>query len=138
LDIGEKRTGVAVSDIYAKIATPVSVIATSDMLSGCPAFKRLLEDYEPATLLVGLPVSLDGSEHAQAARVREIANRLAQATGLPLQFADERLSSAQAKKAMREMGYNERTMRGKLDMIAAALFLQTYLDQAKECLQHHE
>jgi putative Holliday junction resolvase len=137
LDIGEKRTGVAVSDVSGKIATPVSVIATDELLAGGKGFVRVLEDYDPVLVVIGLPVSMDGGEHAQAARVREVARRIGELYGLPYEFTGERLSSKEARQAMREMGHSERTMRGKLDMIAATLFLQAYLDQ-KGCQQNHE
>ncbi|MCL2883829.1 MAG: Holliday junction resolvase RuvX, partial [Coriobacteriia bacterium] len=91
-------------------------------------FRRLLEDYEVDKLLVGLPVSLDGAEHAQAAWVREVAAGIAGLYGLPVGFADERLSSGQAKTVLRSMGYTEKQMRGKLDKTAASIFLQSHLD----------
>ncbi|MDR3308040.1 MAG: Holliday junction resolvase RuvX [Coriobacteriales bacterium] len=132
LDIGEKRTGIAVSDAAAKIATPISVLATSEVLANSTAFRRIIEDYEPGLLCCGLPLSLLGEENAQAAGTRETAQQVARQTGLPLVFQDERLSSTEAKRILRESGYSERTMRGKIDMIAASLVLQAYLDGRRE------
>ena len=73
-------------------------------------------------------MTLAGEEGPQAARVREQAERVAAACGLPLEFEDERLSSAEAKRILREQGLSERAMRGKVDMVAASLFLQAWLD----------
>lgn len=56
------------------------------------------------------------------------ARTIAQACGLPLEFVDERLSSAEAKRILRQEGYSEKSMRGRVDMVAASLFLQTWLD----------
>jgi len=92
-------------------------------------FRRILEDWEPEVLLCGLPKTLGGEEGPQAARVRKVAQAIAQRTELPLEFTDERLSSQEAKRSLREKGLTERQMRGKVDMIAASIFLQTWLDE---------
>ena len=128
LDIGEKRVGVAVSDPAGAVATPLCVLATSDVLSNSAPFRRILEDWEPELLICGLPKSLDGSEGPQASRIRQVADTISKSTGLSVVFVDERLSSREAKRILREEGYNEKSMRGKVDMIAASLFLQAYLD----------
>ena len=96
-----------------------------------PSFKRVLEDWEPEALLSGLPYSLDGTLGSQAKRIQRQARAIAQACELPLYFCDERLSSAEAKRSLREKGIDEKGMRGKVDMIAASLFLQAWLDS--EC-----
>ena len=88
----------------------------------------VLEDWEPELLLCGLPKTLSGGEGPQAQRVRQFANDVSVKTGIPLEFADERLSSAEAKRSLREKGLSEKAMRGKVDMIAASLFLQAWLD----------
>lgn len=127
-DIGDVRCGVAVSDPAGKVASPVCVLPTKEVLSNAKAFRRTMEDWEPEHLLFGLPVSLDGQENAQAAHIRSMAVSIADITGLGYSFADERLSSSEAKRTLREMGYDEKSMRGKVDMIAAGIFLQTWLD----------
>jgi putative Holliday junction resolvase len=130
LDIGEKRVGVAAGDTEAKIAIPVSIISASEVMAGGAAFRRVLEDYEPELLVVGLPLSLDGGEHQQARRVRQAAERIGKMCGLPVVYQDERLSSAEARRSLREAGWTEREMRGKIDMVAASLILRAYLDAA--------
>lgn len=132
LDIGKVRTGVAVSDPKGRVASPVCVIATADMRAGGALWQRTLEDWEPELLVAGLPRSLDGSESAQTKRVRAIAEEVAAAADLPLEFVDERLSSQEAKRILHEEGLSEREMRGKVDMIAASLFLQAWLDESSE------
>ena len=128
LDIGEKRTGVACGDTVSKIAIPTSTLNTADILKNPERLRAVAEEHEAELLLVGLPVSLDGQENSQAKRIRELAEAVAQILALPLVFQDERLSSAEAKRYLREAGYTERQMRGKIDMIAASLVLRTYLD----------
>ena len=129
LDIGEVRVGVAVSDPGERVASPVCVLPAAEVASGAKSFRRLLEDWEPELLLCGLPLTLAGEEGPQAARVRKVSSQVSAATGRPVAFADERLSSAAAKRSLREKGYDERAMRGKVDMIAASLFLQAWLDE---------
>lgn len=129
LDIGKVRTGIAVSDPQGRLASPVCVLATSDVQTNAPSWKRVLEDWEPDMLLAGLPFSLNGGETAQTKQARTIAEALAQTCGLPLHFTDERLSSVEAKRSLHEMGETEMSMRGKVDMIAASIFLQAWLDE---------
>ena len=128
LDIGEKRIGVAVSDPSGTVATPLTVLDAPSVLGDGVALVRIVEDYEAELLVAGLPVSLAGEEGPQAARVRRAAERLAGLVGLPLAFADERLTSVEASRRMREAGADERRQRGSKDMVAAAILLQAYLD----------
>jgi len=128
LDLGEKRTGVAVSDQAGIIAQPLDVVPTSELMNKAASFKRLLEDYEVERLIVGLPISLDGSEQPQAARIRSQAEQLETLYKLPLEYVDERFSSKEAKRVLRQLGYSEKEMRAKTDRIAASIVLQTWLD----------
>ena len=128
LDIGEKRIGIAISDPDETVASPIAVLPTNEVLAGARSFKTLLSDWEPELLLAGLPHTLAGEEGPQAERIRACAQEIARACSLPLEFADERLSSQEAKRSLREKGLSEKAMRGKVDMIAASLFLQAWLD----------
>ncbi len=128
LDIGEVRIGVAASDASGSVASPVKVLPAQEVLQNARSFRRILEDYEPELLLCGRPLTLAGEEGPQAGRVMEQARGIAASCGLPLEFADERLSSREAKRILREQGYDERSMRGRVDMVAASLFLQSWLD----------
>lgn len=128
LDIGDVRCGIAVSDPAGRVASPVCVLPAAEVAAHTASFRRVLEDWEPDELLFGLPLTLSGEEGPQAAHVREVAQAVQKSTGLPGAFADERLSSKEAKRELRQMGYDERTMRGKVDMVAAAIFLQAQLD----------
>ena len=128
LDIGETRIGVAVSDPTGSVATPLAVIDARKALGDGQELRRLAQDYEVELLVAGLPLSLDGGEGPQAVRVRGAAERLAAFTGLPLEFTDERLSSTEARRSMTAAGVSDRDKRGSVDMVAAAIFLQSYLD----------
>ena len=128
LDIGEVRVGVAVCDPGERVASPVCVLPAAEVLACAKTFRRVLEDWEPELLLCGLPLTLAGEEGPQAERIRAAAAQISATCGIPHAFADERLSSAAAKRSLREKGLSEKQMRGKVDMIAASVFLQAWLD----------
>ena len=128
LDIGEKRVGIAVSDPGERVASPVAVLPADEVRANAKSFQRVIEDWEPELLLCGLPKTLAGEEGPQAERVRAFAAEVQRAVDLSIEFADERLSSSEAKRSLREKGLSEKAMRGKVDMIAASLFLQAWLD----------
>lgn len=133
LDIGEKRIGVAVSDPTRTVATPVAVLDARTVLGDGVALERVLEDYDDVDeIVVGLPRSMDGSEGPQAARVRAAAERIAGLTGRTVRFVDERLSSKEAERRMAESGADSRARRGSVDMVAASILLQAYLDAGGE------
>ena len=135
LDIGAVRVGVAVCDPAERVASPVCVLPSDEVRAGAKSFKRLLEDWEPELLLCGLPYTMAGEEGPQAQSIRQFAAQVAKHSGLPVEFTDERLSSSQAKRSLREKVLSEKEMRGKVAMIAASLFLQAWLDTRRTSLE---
>lgn len=131
LDIGGTRTGIAVSDRTGRVAMPLKVLPASEVENMARTFRMIIEDHEPDVLVCGLPQTMAGEEGPQAERIRAIAERVARACDLPLEFIDERLSSSEAKRVLREQGLSEKQMRGKVDMISASLFLQAWLDSQR-------
>ena len=138
LDIGGARTGIAVSDRTGSVAIPLKVLPAAEVEQVSRSFRYILEDHEPDIIVCGLPQTMAGEEGTQAKRIRAIAVKIGARTGLPVEFVDERLSSREAKRILREQGLNEKQMRGKVDMISASLFLQVWLDARKEENQHGE
>lgn len=132
LDIGETRIGIAVSDRSGRVASPVKVLPAAEVIGLAKSFLYIVEDYEPDVLVSGRPMTMAGERGPQAERVEVQAQKIADALDLPLYFEDERLSSAEAKRILREQGLSEKQMRGKVDMIAASLFLQSWLDSRQE------
>lgn len=92
---------------------------------------NLLRDLEPALVLVGIPVNMDGSAGEMAAEARKFATRLADLTGLQVAERDERLTSYEAGEMLREMslGRRKRREKGRKDMLAATLLLREYLEE---------
>lgn len=132
LDIGEKRIGVAVSDPTGTVATPLVVLEAAGVLGDGRALARLVDEYEARLVVAGLPRSLDGSEGAQADRVRASVARIERLLPIPVVLYDERLSSVEASRAMEAGGADSRARRGSVDMVAAAIILQGYLDAHRE------
>ena len=128
LDIGETRVGVAVSDPLGIIASPLAVLDARGLMRDPTPLARLAEDYEVECLVVGLPLTLAGDEGPQAAEIRTRAERLGAKLGLAVEYHDERLSTAEARKRMREAGLSDKDQRGLLDKVAAAIVLQRWLD----------
>lgn len=128
LDIGEVRCGIAISDPAERVASPICVLPTVEVRAHAASFRRVCDDWEPELIVSGLPLSLSGELGKQAATCKEIALQVGKNLSLPVEFSDERLSSSEAKRVLREKGYSEKQMRGKVDMIAASIFLQSWLD----------
>lgn len=128
LDIGEARIGVAVSDPTGRVAIPLDVLDARALARELRPLRRIVDDYEPDMMVVGLPLSLSGEEGPQALSVRDAAERYAHELGVAVDYWDERLSSAEAKRIMSAAGVPDRKKRGALDKLAASLVLQSYLD----------
>lgn len=128
-DYGSKRLGVAVSDLLLTIATSYKIIQRSDWKNDIAEIKRIIEEKEIGGLVFGLPLQMSGEEGEMAAEVRIFAEKVGQATGLPLVFWDERLSSSAVENFLIKEADLSRAKRKKvLDAGAAAYILQGVLD----------
>lgn len=127
-DPGDKRIGVAVSDPEGKIALPRPTIERSGASWPWRALQAVIEEAEAARLVVGDPVHLDGRSGVRSKISREFADELARRTGLPVDLEDERLTSVQATRALREGG-SARGRNVDVDRAAAILILQAWLDR---------
>jgi putative Holliday junction resolvase len=128
LDVGGKRIGVAVSDELGTIASPVGFVIRGS--GDRTEFKRLVERYGAGRLIVGLPAGLSGREGPQAADVRTYAEALARDLDLPIEYWDERLTTAIAERSLIESGSRRDRRKEQVDAVAAAVMLQGYLDAA--------
>jgi putative Holliday junction resolvase len=129
VDWGEVRIGLALSDESQILATPLETLRRRQgKRFPMPRFLDLTTMHQPVGLLVGLPLSPEGMEGESAEASREMAATLARRTGLPLEFWDERMSTARALGAIREQGGSTRGRKGDVDALAAAVLLQHYLD----------
>ena len=129
-DFGEKRIGVAVGESLLRQAHPLTVIQGEGNAGRFAAIAALINEWQPVSLLVGLPLSLDGEAHAMTARCIRFANQLRGRFGLHVDYADERLSSIEAEERLRASGHNAKQAKTHLDAVAAQLILQCHFDQA--------
>ena len=124
-DYGERRIGVAVGEHLTRTARPLTTLTSRDGKPDWTAIHHLLEEWHPARLVVGLPLHLDGKEQSMTDRARRFGNQLHGRFGLPVSYADERLSSAEATRLLASKGRNK----AAIDKVAAQLILQSWLEQ---------
>ena len=127
LDIGDVRIGIAVSDPSRTIASPVEVITRTGWGPDTRLIKQICDRYETAQVLSGLPLNMDGTEGFQARKVRDFCAQLKKA-GLTVFFQDERLSTVAADDAMLSANLSRADRKSRVDKVAAAIFLQEWLD----------
>jgi len=130
-DYGERFVGVAVGDTVTGIAHPLETIDAEAAARRFAAIAKLVADWQPVHLVVGLPLSLDGDEYEVTRRARRFARQLEGRTGLPVTLADERLSSADAAARLREAGRGGRRNKDLVHPVAAQIILQAYLDESR-------
>ena len=130
LDIGDVRIGVAVSDPTRTIASPVEVITRVGWGPDTRKIKAICDQYETSQVLSGLPLNMDGTEGFQAKKVRDLCAQLEKA-GLTVFFQDERLSTVVAEDALLEDNLSRSERKTKVDKVAAAVFLQEWLDSQR-------
>jgi len=126
LDIGDRRIGVALSDPQGILASPLTIIERSDEQAGIKAIVDIVTQKEVGRIIVGLPLSMDGSIGEQAKKVEVFIRELSDHTEVPIEFRDERLTTLSAKRLMRDV---RKSQKMKDDAVAAALILQSYLDE---------
>jgi len=137
LDVGERRIGLAVSDPDGRVAVPLRVLTRSGGRQDFLAIADAARAEEAGVLVVGLPLSMDGTIGPQARSVQAFGEALAGETGLPVEYWDERLSTVQAERRPLRSGRGERRRpprrrdRESSDALAAALVLQAFLDSRR-------
>lgn len=128
LDLGEKRIGVAVSDVTRTIAQPLTVIKRTSRKADFESIAQLVKEQQANMLLVGLPLLLDGSVGDKAAWVKDYSAELQASLGLPLEYWDESFTTVQAEASLKARGKKWRKTRDQVDAVAASFILQSYLD----------
>jgi putative Holliday junction resolvase len=128
--VGDSRIGVALSDPLEMLASPLVIIKRLDEASDVLSMVKLVNEHKAGKLLVGLPLSLSGDEGMQAKKVKAFADKLARVLSIPLEMVDERFSTVMAREYMRETGKKKDRFKKKDDAVAAAVILQSYLDEA--------
>ncbi|MBI3146488.1 MAG: Holliday junction resolvase RuvX [Pseudogulbenkiania sp.] len=133
-DFGERRIGVAMGETLLGIAHPLITIDTEITEQRFTAIGKLIAEWRPAQLVVGLPVHADGTEHDLTRLARRFANRLKGRFGLPVWLVDERHTSLIAEGLLNEAGVRGRKQKPALDQVAAQAILQTWFEQPGEAV----
>lgn len=128
IDYGDARTGVAISDLLCSIVGSTCVVPSRNTEKAIADIVKLAKENEVGQIVVGLPRNMDGTEGARAELCREFADKLAQATGLPIQMWDERRTTVEAHNILSEHNYHGKKRKNTVDAVAASLILEGYLN----------
>lgn len=128
LDHGTKRIGVALSDELKMIAQPLEFILSEPFADFLARLKELIREKQVELIVVGMPRNMDGSYGPAALKVQDFVAVLKTAVPIPIQTLDERLTSVQANRFLIEGGVRREKRKEKVDKMAAAILLQSYLD----------
>lgn len=129
LDIGDRRIGIAIADPLGITAAGLETIERQNSKVDVEKVKELAERHGATQIVVGLPLNMDGTSGEQADKVRSFASKLARATGLPIVYEDERLSTVSAIRTLTVQGVDTGKNRDIVDRQAAAIILQKFLDR---------
>jgi putative Holliday junction resolvase len=128
LDPGQRRIGVALSDEEGSIALPLETIERKSKAQAVERIVAIVEEKGIETIVIGLPLRLDGTEGSSARASRGFGKALARSTEVPIVFWDERLTTAQADRVLTMTGRSARDRRDVVDQAAATVLLQGYLE----------
>lgn len=131
VDFGERRIGLAVSDELAITAKPLYTIESRGYRADAARVAEVARAQGAGAILVGLPLHMSGESSPLAKRARRFAQALGAVTEVPVEMWDERLSTVEAERALRETGLSRDRRRERIDAAAAAIILQSYLDRSK-------
>jgi len=127
-DFGEKRIGVAVGETLLKVAHPLTTIESETNDARFNHITKLIEEWRPSLLIVGLPTHMDGNAHNMTSLAKKFAQRLEGRFNLPVMMIDERLSSAEAAENLNAAGVKASNQKGLIDAVAAQTILQSHFD----------
>ncbi len=131
VDLGDRRTGLALSDEGRFLASGIGTISPGGIAATAAAVAKTVKERGAVAAVVGLPRNMDGSEGARADRCREFAVMLAKAAGIPVLMTDERLTTVAASRYLNETDTRGRKRKGVIDSLSAEIILQNTLDRLK-------
>lgn len=128
-DFGTKRIGVAVGESQLRLAHPLAQVPATDPQACFEAIGRLIAEWQPGQLVVGLPLDENGAEQDTTRRAQRFARQLGGRYGLPVTLVDERYTTADAESALKAAGGRRAVNRKQVDSAAAQLILQQWFDE---------
>ena len=130
IDVGDKRIGVAVTDPLRITAQGVMTVKRKTRDDDLDAFRQLIEKYEIKRIVAGLPVNMDGSESAQTRKTVNFCQFIKKRLDVEIIYMDERLTSSWSEKILIEGNVSRQNRKEYIDMLAAQMILQSYMDRA--------
>ncbi|MEE0110453.1 MAG: Holliday junction resolvase RuvX [Oscillospiraceae bacterium] len=127
IDYGDARTGVAISDLLCSIVGSTYVVPSRNTEKAIADIVKLAKDNMVGQIVVGLPKNMDGTEGPRAELCREFAEKLKEATGLPVDMWDERRTTVEAHNILSQHNYHGQKRKNTVDAVAASLILEGYL-----------
>jgi putative Holliday junction resolvase len=128
LDLGKKRIGLAMSDPLGITAQGLPTLQRTTIREDLAAIEAIVRENDVKLILIGNPLNMSGSEGRQAAYTREFAERLAKYTGVEIRFWDERLTSVEAERVLKQSGISIEKRAKAVDRLAAVILLGSFLD----------
>lgn len=127
-DFGTKSIGVATGQMITATAQPLNAIKANDGIPNWDIVEKVIKEWQPDLVVVGLPLNMDGTEQAITQRAKTFANRLNGRFGVKTTLQDERLTTASAKEFIFERGGYKALDKGKVDSVSAALILESWME----------
>jgi putative Holliday junction resolvase len=131
LDVGTKTIGVAVSDEYGITANGLTTIKRRNMKNDLDALSRIIDEYKPSEILIGIPYNIDGEISERGKGILKFANILKKTFSLHVELWDESFSTADAEKVLLEANLSRKKRTRVIDKMAAVVILQDYLEQKR-------
>jgi putative Holliday junction resolvase len=131
LDLGKQRIGLALSDASQVIAQGLETLERTNIRQDLARLSQLASDNRVSLIVIGNPLHMSGREGFQAERAREFGARLQDASGIPVEFWDERLTTVEAERVLRQSGISIQKRAKAVDRLAAVILLESYLDSRK-------
>ena len=128
IDLGKKRTGIAISDINQKIASPLKVIENMKFNEILDILKKIVTDRDICAIVVGDPINMDGSIGPKSQSSRSFIRNLSKELDIPILLWDERLTTVSAERSLLEADLSRKKRQQIIDKIAASIILQNFLD----------
>ena len=128
IDFGTVRVGIALTDPRRTLASPLETYRRGDRQQDATRFRRLVAEEDVRLFVVGLPVHLDGRESQKSREARQFGQWLAETTGVPVEFFDERFTTSEAHGLLTDAQLRGRRRKERLDMLAAQVMLSAYLE----------
>ncbi|WP_323795241.1 Holliday junction resolvase RuvX [Nisaea sp.] len=128
LDLGSKTIGIAISDPFLRVASPITTIQRRKFTKDAEELARIVEERNVGAFLIGLPLNMDGTEGPRCQSTRDFARELILRIDLPVAFFDERMSTMAVERAMIDADMTRKKRAARVDQLAAAYILQAALD----------